>query len=93
MCSSTRRLSPCCSQQQQQLFSQILFGYRTTTPIDLALTALFAACVIRWMVLLSPKGEEIRVTQARLSPEQEEQIFVTPKVSQIKGYSSVNSVI
>ena len=56
-------------------FSQVLFGYRTTTPIDLALTAIFAACVISWMLLLSPKGEEIRVTLVRFSPEQEERIL------------------
>jgi len=56
-------------------FSQVLFGYHTTAPIDLALTAIFAACVISWLILLSPKGEEIRVTLVRFTPEQEERIL------------------
>jgi hypothetical protein len=56
-------------------FSQVLFGYRTTTPVDLALTAIFAGCVLAWLVLLNPRGEEIRITLARFSPEQEERIL------------------
>lgn len=55
--------------------SQVLFGYRTTTAINLALTAVFAGCVLSWLVLLTPKGEKIRVTLARFSPEQEERVL------------------
>jgi hypothetical protein len=56
-------------------FSQLLFGYRTTTPIDLALTAIFAACVLSWLLFLNRKGEEVRIMLVRFSPEQEERIL------------------
>jgi hypothetical protein len=52
-----------------------VFGLKYSEPVDMALTAVQVACILSWIFLLSPKGEEVRVTAPWYGPEQEERIL------------------
>jgi hypothetical protein len=57
------------------MFAQIFLGTRLSEPVSTALTGVLALCVFTWLVFLSPKGEEIRVTVPNFAPDQEERIL------------------
>jgi hypothetical protein len=56
-------------------FTQVLFGWQLSRAMNTVLLAVFGLCVLAWFFLLSRKGEDIRVTVPRFTPEQEERIL------------------
>ncbi len=52
-----------------------VFGQSVLTPVDTALVGFGAACTFAWFFLLSPKGEEVKVSLPHFTPEQEERIL------------------
>jgi hypothetical protein len=57
------------------MFTQVLLGWELSRSITWVLAGIFSVCILAWFLLLSRKGEEIRVTVARFSPEQEQLIL------------------
>ena len=53
------------------MFTQMFFGFRLTQVLTSLLIGIFGLCLLAWLVLLTPKGEEIRVTVPRFSAEHE----------------------
>jgi hypothetical protein len=52
-----------------------VFGLKHVDSVSTALTAVSFACILGWLFLLSPKGEEARVKAPWYGPEQEERIL------------------
>ena len=57
------------------LFARAFLGTQLSQPVTVALNGIFVVCVLSWLLFLSPKGEEIRVTVPRFSPEHEQQVL------------------
>jgi len=57
------------------VFAQLIFGWNVTGPMDRVLTGVFACCTLAWLTLLTPKGEEVRVTVPHFRPEEERRIL------------------
>ncbi len=52
-----------------------VFGISVFTALDTGLTAIAAACVFAWLLLLNQKGEEVRASFAHFKPETEDRIL------------------
>ncbi len=59
------------------MFAQIFLGVQLRQSADTVLTAIFALCPLAWAILLTPKGEEIRMRLLHFSPEDEERVLQT----------------
>jgi hypothetical protein len=57
------------------LLLRTLLGIHTNDYINLCLTALTCACTVAWWLLLSAKGEEVRVKMPGADPRDEERIL------------------
>jgi hypothetical protein len=57
------------------LLVRTLFGYQSGDAVNLILSAISAVCVMAWWLLLSAKGEEVRIHEPQLRPESEERIL------------------
>jgi len=57
------------------LFAQAFFGFELSRPVTLALTGVFGLCILMWLIFLSAKGEEIRVTVTHFTPQHEERVL------------------
>jgi hypothetical protein len=57
------------------MFAQLFFGSQLSPSLTTALMGVFTACVFTWLIFLTPKGEEVRVTVSHLAPHQEERIL------------------
>lgn len=52
-----------------------LFGKKVDIAVDCTLVGFAGLCMFAWFFLLSPKGEEVKVSIPHFSPEQEERIL------------------
>jgi len=52
-----------------------VFGLRLYTAVDTALMGVSTACALAWAFLLTPKGEEVRMTIPHFGPEHEERLL------------------
>jgi hypothetical protein len=57
------------------LFARAFLGAQLSQPVTVALNGTFFVCVLSWLFFLNPKGEEVRVTVPRFSPEHEQQVL------------------
>jgi len=57
------------------LFVQMFFGTEHWRPGATALTVIFALCLLAWVILLTPKGEETRTRLLQFSAEDEERVL------------------
>jgi hypothetical protein len=57
------------------LFAQVFFGFSLSQPVTAALTGVLGLCILAWLVLLTTRGEEARVTVPRFTREHEEQVL------------------
>lgn len=57
------------------LLLRTAFGWTANDSINLCLTVLASACTLAWWLLLSAKGEEVRVSVPHLSPDSEVRIL------------------
>jgi hypothetical protein len=48
-----------------------LFGLKMVDEVNIALLGVAAVCVVAWLVLLSPEGAEVRISEAKLGPQYE----------------------
>jgi hypothetical protein len=59
------------------MFAQMFFGVQLRQSADTVLTAIFVLSLLAWAILLTPKGEEIRMRLLHFSPEEEERVLQT----------------
>jgi hypothetical protein len=57
------------------VFGQMLIGFRPSPVLTFALNALFGLGILAWLVFLTPKGEEVRMTVPRFSQEHEARVL------------------
>jgi hypothetical protein len=57
------------------VFAQMLFGANPSPMLALVLDGLFVVCILAWLLFLTPKGEEIRMTVPRFSEEHEARVL------------------
>jgi hypothetical protein len=61
--------------QSLGVFLHTLFGLRNTAVLNAFMTATMCACLVAWLLLLSPKGEEVKSTFPTLNPARETRIL------------------
>ncbi|PWU11079.1 MAG: hypothetical protein C5B51_03410 [Terriglobia bacterium] len=57
------------------MFTRVFLGFQLSRTVSTIMLGILAACLLVWLVFLSPKGEEVRVRVPRLEPEQEQRIL------------------
>jgi hypothetical protein len=57
------------------VFAQMFFGVEPSPLLTFALNALFGLGILAWLVFLTPKGEEARMTVPRFSQEHEARVL------------------
>jgi hypothetical protein len=65
------------------MLTRTIFGLELSREVSVGTMAVFAICTLIWLLMLTPKGEEVQVTVARLDPGYEERIL-----SQIEALNS-----
>ncbi len=58
------------------LLMRTLFGLSVAPQVNTILTVIGIGSVIAWLILLSPAGEEVRVSQRKMEPEQEKRLLI-----------------
>jgi hypothetical protein len=58
------------------LLLRSVFGLHVSAEINLFLMGVSSACVVAWLVLLSAKGEKVRVSTRHFGPRDEERILL-----------------
>jgi hypothetical protein len=57
------------------LFARVFFGIQLWYSAATTLTVVFALCILAWLVLLTPKGEETRMRLLHFSTDDEERVL------------------
>jgi hypothetical protein len=57
------------------LFARVFLGFELSRPVSTFLTGVLAACVLTWLICLSERGEEVRLSVPRFGPEEEKRIL------------------
>jgi hypothetical protein len=57
------------------LFVRAVFGIQVSTSVSTFFLGIGTACILIWLVFLTPKGEEVRVSLPIFGPEQEQRIL------------------
>jgi hypothetical protein len=57
------------------LFARMFFGMQLWAPAAAALNVVFALCLLAWLILLTPKGEETRMRLLHFSADDEERVL------------------
>ncbi|HEV3332540.1 MAG TPA: hypothetical protein VG096_16235 [Bryobacteraceae bacterium] len=57
------------------LFARVFFGFELSRSVSTFLTGVLAACVFTWLICLSERGEEVRLSVPRFGPEEEKRIL------------------
>jgi hypothetical protein len=57
------------------LFLRMVFGLKASTNLNMVFTAISAASVLGWLLLLSPAGETIPEKKTRIRPDQEQRLL------------------
>lgn len=56
-------------------FAQVFFGYQLSSLLSAILQVALVLCLLAWLIFLTPKGEEIRVSLPHFSAEHEERVL------------------
>lgn len=56
-------------------FVRVVFGLDLSRSVSAFLLGIGAACILIWLICLTPKGEEVRVSVPSFGPEQEQRIL------------------
>ena len=57
------------------LFARVFFGFQLSRSVSTLMLGVFAACVLTWLICLSERGEEVRLSVPRFGPEEEKRIL------------------
>ncbi|HLK49479.1 MAG TPA: hypothetical protein VKT49_15160 [Bryobacteraceae bacterium] len=57
------------------LLVRVMFGLNLARPVTTLFLAIGAICILMWLIFLTPKGEEVRVSLPSFGPEQEKRIL------------------
>ncbi len=57
------------------MFARVFFGFQLSRSVSTATLAIFAACILIWLIFLTEKGEEVRLNLPQFGPEQEKRIL------------------
>jgi hypothetical protein len=57
------------------LFARAFFGFELSRPVSTFLVAVLAGCLLTWLICLSERGEEVRLSVPRFGPEEEKRIL------------------
>lgn len=57
------------------LLARVIFGFSPSNSLDAFFMAIGAVCILLWLILLTPKGEDVRVSLPVFGPEHEERIL------------------
>jgi len=57
------------------LLARVFFGFQLSRTVSIFLMGVAACCTLAWLIFLTEKGEEVRLSVPRFGPEQEERIL------------------
>jgi hypothetical protein len=57
------------------LFARVFFGFQLSRSVSTFLLGVFLACVLTWLLCLTERGEEVRLSVPRFGPEEEKRIL------------------
>jgi len=57
------------------LLIRVILGYNLSTPVTTFALGIGAVCILMWLIFLTPKGEEVRVSLPSFGPEHEKRIL------------------
>jgi hypothetical protein len=57
------------------LFARVFFGFQLSRPVSTIMLGVFAGCVLTWLLCLSERGEEVRLSVPHFGPEEEKRIL------------------
>ena len=57
------------------LLMRTLFGWPVAVAVNTTLTVINVCSVLAWLILLSPAGEEVRITHSGMAPEHEKRLL------------------
>ncbi len=57
------------------LLIRVILGYNLSTPVTIFALGVGAACILMWLIFLTPKGEEVRLSLPSFGPEHEQRIL------------------
>lgn len=57
------------------LFARVFFGFQLSREVSTAMLGVLTACILTWLICLSERGEEVRLSVPRFGPEEEKRIL------------------